>query len=264
MLRNVVALLFLAGALLFFIAAPGLAQVQYRATDPPVVTAANESWFQLREPIQVSGDIYYPAGAAVFFDGNVMVRIGHYNGVPLYANTTLEPFSVVLVPVSRGQMQPYERRRSGGLSGTTGSRAPSFPVRIVPDTQVYQAPAAPTGLPMSPGAIVVHTPGAGVPARAEPGAVGTSGRAASPPTIAMRRSPPLTSVRRPENNDGVWVLFGGERWISAGPAVTLLPSEFVLVGEHGGFPVYAREALEEDVIYLPTRSGLIAPYRMKD
>jgi hypothetical protein len=255
MVRNVVALLLLAGALLFFIAAPGLAQVQHRPTDPPIVTAANESWYQLREPIQVSGDVYYPAGAAVFFDSNVMVRTGHYNGVPLYANTTLEPFSVVFVPVSRGQMQPYERRRSG----TTASRAPSFPVRVVPETQVYQAPAAPTGLPMSPGAVAAHTPETPVAARSEPGAVGTSGRA-----VTVRRSPPLTSVRRPDSNDGVWVLFGGERWISAGPAVSLLPSEFVLVGEHGGFPVYAREALEEDVIYLPTRSGLLAPYRLKD
>ena len=64
---------------------------------------------QPRELIQFAGDLYYPAGAAVFFDGNTMVRSGHYNGVPLYTDTTLEPYSVVYVPLERGLMQPYER-----------------------------------------------------------------------------------------------------------------------------------------------------------
>src|SRR5688572_21157906 len=111
------------------IAAPAGAQVQSRPTDPPLVTAAAESWYQLREPLQFAGELYYPAGATVFFNGNHMVRTGHYNGVPLYADTTVEPYSIVLVPISRGTLQPYERRRNGDLAGTTGSRAPSFPVQ---------------------------------------------------------------------------------------------------------------------------------------
>jgi hypothetical protein len=92
------------------------------------VTANNESWYINREPLQFAGDLYYPAGAGVFFDGNTMVRSGHYNGVPLYTDTTLEPYSVVYVPLERGVMQPYERLRQGSLAGTTASRAPSFPV----------------------------------------------------------------------------------------------------------------------------------------
>ena len=85
-------------ALALLLAAPAAAQVQSRPTDPPIVTAENESWYRLGEPLQFAGDLYYRAGPTVFFDGNTMVRTGYYNGVPLYADTTLEPYSVVFVP----------------------------------------------------------------------------------------------------------------------------------------------------------------------
>ena len=111
--------LFIALALLG--AAPAFAQVNSRPTDPPIVTAENESWYRLAEPLQFAGDVYYPAGATVFFNGNTMVRTGHYNGIPLYADTTIEPYSIVLVPVARGIMQPYEKPRHGDLAGTTGT-----------------------------------------------------------------------------------------------------------------------------------------------
>ena len=107
---------FLLGAL------PASSQVVSRRSDPPIVTAENDSWYRLREPVLFGGQAYYPAGATVFFNGNTMVRTGQYNGVPLYADTTVEPYSVVLVPVGRGLMQPYERPRRGDLAGTTGSR----------------------------------------------------------------------------------------------------------------------------------------------
>src|SRR3990170_2221744 len=132
-------------AVVVAIAAPAAAQIQSRPTDPPLVTALNESWYQLREPLQFAGELYYPAGAAVFFNGNTMVRTGHYNGVPLYADTTLEPFSRVFVPVSRGLMQPYERQRQGALAGSTGGRLP-------------MAAVAPTAPPLTIGAISVYTP----------------------------------------------------------------------------------------------------------
>ena len=75
-------------------AAPVWAQVHSRPTEPPIVTAENEQWYKLGEPLQVGGDLYYPAGPQVFFNGNTMVRTAHYNGVPLYADTTIEPYSV--------------------------------------------------------------------------------------------------------------------------------------------------------------------------
>lgn len=266
-------------ALVVLAAGPAAAQVQSRPTDPPLVTAINDSWYQLGEPIQFAGDLYYRAGPAVFFNGNIMVRTGHYNGVPLYADTTVEPFSIVLVPIDRGLMQPYERLRSGEIAGTTGSRPPSFPVRATPQTtRLPAAPTAPPSPPVPLGAISVYTPERGAivapagqasitrlaegerPARSSD-VIGTTGVITTPlrPT-----GPPIVSLRRPESNDGVWVRFAGERWVSGGAAVPLRASEFLRIGEYAGRPVYARRELKEEVIYLPARAGLVAPYKLKE
>jgi len=241
-------------AVLVAFGSPASAQVQSRATDPPLVTAANESWYLLREPVQFAGELYYPAGPAVFFNGNTMVRSGHYNGVALYTDTTVEPFSVVLVPASRGLMQPYTRLRP-----------------VVPT--VLMAAVAPTGPPLSPGAISVYTPetggtiGVGAPAvvvrtSSAPltDVVGTTGYLAAP----RRSTVPVVSMRRPESNDGVWIMFGGEKWVSAGAAVSLDGADVLQVGEYAGFPVFARRDFTQEVIYLPSRAGLMAPYRLKE
>src|SRR5215208_6465290 len=154
---------------LILLAAPASAQVVSRATEAPIVTAENDPWYRLREPVQFSGDLYYPAGPEVFFNGNTMVRTGHYNGVPLYADTTLEPYSIVYVPIGSGRMQPYERVRRGELAGTAGSRTPSFPVRTTSDARELPAAA------VSPTAPPQGMTGASAP---ESGAVGTTGRVA--------------------------------------------------------------------------------------
>jgi hypothetical protein len=252
--------------LLCIAAAPAAAQVISRPTDPPIVTAENDSWYRLREPVQFAGDFYYPAGATVFFDGNRMARTGHYNGVPLYADTTIEPYSIVFVPVGRGMMQPYERVRSGDLAGTSGSRPSSFPAQRAPvRREAAGSASSPTMAPQPAGAISAFT--------SEPGAVGTSGVAGRVDartivgTAGSIATPdagaPLVSVRRAESNDGIWLDFMGEKWVSAGAAVPLQASAFVRVGERAGYPVYARQGLDEDVIYLPTRAGLLAPYKLK-
>jgi hypothetical protein len=241
--------LFIAFALALAVA-PAAAQVHSRPTDPPIVTAENESWYRLGEPLQFAGDLFYRAGARVFFDGNRMVRTGHYNGVPLYADTTIEPYSIVFVPIARGLMQPYERLRRGDLAGTTGSRAPSFPVKPVTGGRTILAAAAPpTNLPLPVGAISTFTPGSDAPA-ASAGA-------------SQIEQQPVVTLLRPENNDGVWVQFAGFRWISAGPAVPLRAADFQLVGDYAGFPVFARQGVREEVIYIPSRAGLVAPYRRK-
>ena len=259
--------------LLVVLAAPAAAQIQSRPTDPPLVTAINESWYQLREPVQFAGELYYPAGPAVFFNGNIMVRTGHYNGVPLYADTTVEPFSIVFVPLSRGLMQPYERPRRGDRTGTTGSRPSSFPVRPTPDAiGLPMAAVSPTAPPLPIGAISVYTPesrSTAPPAdrpvgggdNSAPLIVGTTGYATTP---RPQDRIPIVSMRRPENNDGVWIQFGGEKWVSAGTAIRLVASDFVRVGEYAGFPVFARRELTQEVIYLPSLAGLIAPYRLKN
>ena len=246
-------------------AAPASAQIQSRPTDAPIVTADNESWYVNREPIQFAGDLYYPAGAAVFFNGNTMVRSGHYNGVPLYANTTLEPSSVVFVPVSRGLMQPYERLREGNLAGTTGSRTPSFPVSVTASSSpLPQAGGAPTAPPATIGAIGAYTPesAVGTSGTTVPSAIGTGGLIGVVPRPSPSRFT-LTSIGRPTSNDGVWIRYLGEKWVSAGPAVAITPTSFRVVGNYAGFPVFARNDTSEQVIYVPTRAGLAAPYRLK-
>jgi len=240
-------------AVLLFAAAPAFAQVVSRPTDPPIVSAENDSWYRLREPLQFAGELYFPAGAAVFFNGNTMVRTGHYNGVPLYADTTIEPYSIVYVPIGRGVMQPYERVRGGELAGTTGSRMPSFPMRTARESrELPVAAVAPTAPPQPIGALAAFTP--------ETGAVGTSGV-----TRRVETTPPVTfeTLRRPESNDGIWLAFMGRKWVSAGPAVPLSATAFMRVGEYAGFPVFARQGLDEEIIYLPARSGVVAPYRLK-
>jgi hypothetical protein len=234
-----------------------LAQVQSRPTDRPLVTADNESWYVNGEPIQFAGDAYYPAGAAVFFNGNTMVRSGNYNGVPLYTDTTIEPYSIVYVPIRRGLLRPYERPRQGALAGTVASRTPSFPVRITASPAgLPQAAAAPTDLPAPIGAVsvdVAQQPAAVAPVAA-PLAV-TTGTPTEHLTFA--------TIGRPTSNDGVWIRYAGETWISAGPAVPITPESFRVIGSYEGFPVFARKEGTEQLIFLPTRAGLAAPYRLK-
>jgi len=247
------------------VAAPAVAQIQSRPTDPPIVDASNESWYVNGEPIQFAGDLYYPAGAIVFFSGNTMVRSGHYNGVPVYSDTTLEPYSVVYVPVGRGLMQPYERPRQGSLAGTTASRTPSFPVRATASsTPLPQAGAAPTAPPVTIGAIGSYTPesAVGTSGTTVPSPVGTTGAIQAVPRALPNRVT-LTSIGRPTSNDGLWIRYLGEKWISSGSAVPLTPDGFRLVGNYAGFPVFARNDSSEQVIYVPTRAGLVAPYRLK-
>ena len=254
-------------------AAPAAAQGISQPTPPPIVTAENDAWYRQRQPVPFSGDTYYPAGATVFFNGNTMVRCGHYNGVPLYMDATIEPYSAILVPIGGGMLQPYERMRRGELAGTSGCRTPSFPARTARVANVIPMAA---GAPVATGPLDVMRSG-------EPGAVGTTGRVSmrtpaslspAPPTavpvgtggVAVVRSQVaggLLTARRPQGNDGVWVQFMGERWISAGPVVPLRGSDFVEVGEYNGFPVYARKGLQEDRIYLPSAGGVV-PFRLKE
>jgi hypothetical protein len=244
---------------------PADAQLQLRPTDPPRVTATNESWYVQREPIDLGGELYFRAGPSVFFDGNVMARIGHYNGVPIYMDTTIEPYSVILVPILRGQMQQYERRRRGDLAGTTASRTPSFPVTVMPDNSgLLEAGAPPTFARASIGTVGAFTRSEAVMTTPERSA-GTSGvQSPDPaPSSSARSNGSIGSARTPDGNGGLWILFRGERWVNAGAAVPLRATEFRMVGTYSGFPVFARNDQHDRIIYIPTRAGLIAPYKVK-
>src|SRR5215207_4145776 len=112
----------------------GTAQVAYRPTPAPQVTAAHATWQINGEPIFFASSFYYPTGPSLFFDGQLMARVGEYLTVPLYADTTQEAFSRVFVPIGGAMMKPYDRRRAGALSGTVGSTTPSWPVQVASNT----------------------------------------------------------------------------------------------------------------------------------
>jgi hypothetical protein len=73
----------------------------------------------------------------------------------------------------------------------------------------------------------------------------------------------VVTALRPQSNDGVWINYAGRRWVSAGAAVPFDASSFVQTGQYNGFPVFTRRQTGDEMIYLPTRDNLIAPYRVK-
>ena len=273
-MRQVVLSLVLSVAVLI----PNIGNAQLiQPTPPPLVTAASASWQINGEPVFFSGQFYYPAGPTVYFDGNVMVRSGVYQMVPLYSDTTIEPFSIVFVPVGGKVMRPYERKRDGQLAGTVGSRAPSFPIQR--DAEVSLAAGRP-GIqmpPMSAGEPVaiaeserpVGTVGTIVPRDDRP--VGTGGtvvpRAVSSASAPMvERSRPrrsaIESIPAARSNAGIWIEYDGARWRSAGAAVSYEPDRFAPIGEYRGFPVYRDKVSTADRIYVAAvQDGPVVPYR---
>ena len=87
---------------------------------------------------------------------------------------------------------------------------------------------------------------------------GVSGVSSSPLPLPQK----MVTARRPPTNDGAWISYAGERWLSAGAAVFFDEAAFTAVGQYRGFDVFRRNNTYE-VIYLPVRPGLVAPFRMK-
>lgn len=242
-----------------------LAQITLQPTPSPIVTADNEAWYQAGVPINHAGNTYYPSGPLVHFNGNEMIRSGHYDGIPLYSRTTIEPYSFVFVPLKGGLVQPYERRRSGDLADTVGSVAPGFPVvrsaeqsrmEYVPGAGMVQAPAPPsvTGVEFAGAAQSVP---AEIPAPAAP-AVGTTGAPVTPPG-------PLMTAQRPQGLNGVFIEYENRRYFADGPAVAFEETLFTRVGDYHGFPVYQQRG-QEKTLYLPPLPGtpsVLAPYRAR-
>jgi len=233
----------------------GSAQVYQFRTPPPPVSAQYEAWQFNDEPILVNGLIYYPTRATRFFDGGIMSQVGVYRRVPVYADVTLEPHSVIYIPVGRQLMRGYERRREGELAGTTGSRTPAFPVEVAsPFT------AAPRELRPDDLAFTVATSGS-----AEPLAV----RAVTPsgPEPAAAKDVPkparthIESIPRPRDNDGIWLEYAGARWYADGPSAVFDGNRFVQIGNYRGFPVYRdKNRGAEEIWVRVVADGPVAPY----
>jgi hypothetical protein len=227
--------LFLTVAVLLPESAPAQA-MQFR-TPAPEVTAAAAPWQINGEPIVVSGLLYIPTREMRMFDGQVMAQIDVYQRVPIYADTTHEPFTVVYVPVSRDRMRAYERAADSGF-------------------------AIPSGRGTVPVPLARSAIGA-VPE--EPSAVGTTGKiVTSPPRMPAASSSPRTrveSIPRPRGINGVWVEFEGGRWFSNGHAMPYSPDRFTRIGEYRGFPVYRDRTSNRDEIWIPSViGGPVTPY----
>jgi hypothetical protein len=243
----------------------GNAQITWQPTPLPLVTAAGANWQINGEPIFFAGAFYYPAGPTIHFDERLMKRVGEYLGVPLYVDTTMEAYSVVLVPIGGAVMKPYERPRTGELAGTTGSRPPSWPVQLGAE------------LPSATGRVGIQTPPVHMEeplvvaeaARAvgtvgpvgivAPQAVGTVGVAAVARPSVTRTV--VESVPAPTRNTGISIDFNGARWFSAGAAVPYSADRFIPMGDYRSFPVYRERGSTGDIIWVTVvHDGPLAPY----
>jgi len=231
---------------------------------PPLVTAENTTWFQAAEPIIWNGDYYYPAGAPQGFNPYQMVRAGSFRGIPLYTDSMIEPYSIVFVPMNGARMQPYERRRTGALAGTAGSRAPSLPtgigaegVAVVSIAQAQGPPDFARSYDLAPVDAEPVTEAPPVERSAIPVAVATSGRVTTP----VR---PVTTVLPPTGLNAIWIEFDGRRWYGAGKSIAYDASRLNEVGAYHGFTVYTLKGdTAAKTIYIPSVPGRLAPYLAK-
>ena len=247
-----------------FLGKTAQAQVAIQPTPNPTVTAENESWYLHGEPITFAGNFYYAAGPMVYFNPNEMVRSGFYQGIPLYTRTTIEPYSVVYVPVRGPLMQPYERPRSGRLAATSGS-VPSTVSRVLQSdisaAGQFQAAGPPslttTVIPLQ----VPPSATAGVEDRPdvarEAAPTGTSGRVPAP-RPAVRAHP-----GRPLSPTSIFIEFDGTRWYKAGPAEPIDTTAMRRIGSYSGVPVWVKPSVDDGIIYVPVMQGggsLAVPY----
>ena len=227
------------------------AQAYAFGTPAPEVTAATADWQTAGEPIVVNGLVYFATRQFRIFDPQVMQQTGIYQRVPIYSDVTMEPYSIVYVPITRSNMRLYERKREGALAGTTGSRTPSFPVEIASDTA--RANAARIA-----GTAVAGATGAG--GNALPAPASSVGTTYAPDRDRGRRTA-MESIARPSGANGVWLEFDGARWYADGPAASFTPGRFEPIGEYRGFPVYRDKSSRKNEIWVSVmQDGPVAPY----
>lgn len=243
------------------------AQVVIQPTPYPTVTAENEPWYLSGEPVTHAGSLYYPAGPRVFFHPNEMVRSGFHMGIPLYTRTTIEPYSVVYLPVGPGVLQPYERPRTGALAETSGSIASSL--RAMPITSGQDAYGP-----------ILQAAGAASQTTTEipvyvPLPVGTAGSTEPSPTAvesAQRGPAPVGRPMHtriggvPQGSNSIFIEFEGERWYKAGAARAIDTAKMERAGTYAGIPVWSEQGTTAGIIYVPvTQQGgsLVVPYSRK-
>jgi hypothetical protein len=242
----------------------GNAQAFQAGSPIPEVTAGTAVWLARNEPIIVGGLVYYPTREQRMFDPGVMVMSGVYQGVPVYADVTQLPFSILYVPLTRTNMTSYERKREGDIAGTTASRTPAFPVDVASDIEYQRVER------QARQAIIARAIAAGGASEA-PAAVGTTGTIVAPqPAPAAgtidRARPQRTIVQmiptpQRATTNGVWLEFSGARWYADGTAVSFSIDRFEPIGDYRGFPVYREKNGRSNAIWVSVvKDGPVAPY----
>jgi hypothetical protein len=211
----------------------GSAQVYEFRSPPPAIDAAAAAWQVDSQLMLFAGLVYSPTREFRLFDAQVMTQIGVFKGVPIYADTTLEPWSVVYVPVGRSRMRTYSRVREVPADARVATDAITVAGAGAIGTASMIVPAAP--------------------------------RESAPEPAIDRATPPparVAAIRPPRATDGVWLEFQGRRWYSDGEAVSYSPDRFIPVGDYHGFPVYRDNTGKQgNVIWVSSvQDGPLAPY----
>lgn len=208
-----------------------LAAQQLQAPYPDAV-AADADWQIHDEPIVAGGLTYYPTRETRMFDGRVMMQMDVYQNVPVYADVSIQPFTLAFVPLTPTRVRTYERGPEGERWFISGRGRPDI------------------------GALAVV------------GAVGTAGDVVEvEPSVALEAaivpSAPagIESIPAPRRNAGVWVEFSGVRWYSDGTAEPYSPERFVRAGDYHGFAVYREKEGGDRIWIAAVTGGPLAPYR---
>ena len=250
-------------ALALFFGSAAAAQVQMRPTERPLVTAENEPWYLAGDPVIYSGQRYYPAGALVFFNANEMVRSGFHHGVPIFTRTTVEPFSLVYVPVGRGLMQPYERPRDGDLAGTVGSRTPSFPVALATPANAPLPQAAAPPVLVASGVGDIENPASLIGRREEPDAAARAVATTGPATGRQSQPSHVRIGERPSGLNAIFIDYEGNRWYSSGETIEVDPSAMTRSGDYHGFPVWRGQNAGRIFVATARTGTLAVPYTLE-
>jgi hypothetical protein len=228
-------------------------QVVYQPTTVPTITADDESWYLNGEAITYAGNVYYPAGAQIYFNATEMVRSGFFMGIPLYTRPTIEPYSVVYVPLQGGRMQPYQRPRTGELTGTSGSVPSVLPhpgATVPPRGLALQAAGPP-----SQTALVIPMQITGsedrVPLPSLEASVGMAGRVPPPPQHVQIGDPP-------EGTQSIFIEYEGRRWYPIGHPEPLNPAGLVRLPDYHGFAVWAKSQEPTEILISVSRGSNLA------
>jgi hypothetical protein len=60
---------------------------------------------------------------------------------------------------------------------------------------------------------------------------------------------------------GASIEYEGRRWVSAGRAVAFDDAQFERVGERAASPVFRARGAKDEIIFVPTTPGMVAPFR---